>query len=370
MSCNNKSCFDNNTLLNKSRLILRLKNKHNVNILAHKRRRQKVIKFFLSNKRITLKNYYSLKYGKRAYYNKLRFIHKLRRFRGASKLKLKFALKKHIGQSFLKKKLTFYEKYNVNKLKIRIFVNSLINLNFHLGYSKHLEYYLSRFFVRYFCYRNFIIDLTYTLFLLKSSFKFLSDVSKNRGRVLFIGSGSNLEKYLIFFAKSCFQCYITKSWRVGTLTSFRMFIILKEKVLRLSRLIRIEALYDRVFSIFARSRSFLYFFFQYAKGCKFLRRLPDVVCLSSSYLEYGAYKESRILGIPSVIVVNTDSTPIGAFFPLVGNDNNPVISFLLAQFFRLSIIYGFLRGRISFRKLLQKRARSLMLRTVAKSAHY
>lgn len=320
----------------------------------------KFSKSLLTNKSISLKNYYIFKYGKRQSYRKLRHIHKLRRVSGFTGIKLKFVLKKHISCALLQKKLNIWKLHNAKKLKIRIFVNSLINLNFHLGYSKHLSNRVALFFVRYFCYSNFIIDLTYTLFLLKNSFKFLSDISKSRGRTLFIGSGSTLEKYLIFFSKSCFQCYITKNWRVGTLTSFRTFTTLKEKVLRLRRLIKIELLFDRIFAIFERSRSFLYFFLQYAKGCKFLRRLPDAICISSSYSGYGVYKESRILGIPSIVVVNTDANPIGSFFSLVGNDTSPAISFLLTQFFRLSIFFGFLRSRVIFRQVLQQRVRGLI----------
>lgn len=173
----------------------------------------------------------------------------------------------------------------------------------------------------------YLINLLKTMFNLRLTSFFLSNLTKKRGLTLFIDKRKELEILLKFIKITTNSKILLKDWIPGTLTNFREFYTTGKK--KKNSLLRNTGFFK-------------------------LNKMPDVIVSFSLYHNENSINEARALGIPVICFVNTDLNPSGINFLIVSNDNLKESIFLLSQILRLSMLNGLYNEKLYFYNLLKR----------------
>src|SRR5450432_1142771 len=167
----------------------------------------------------------------------------------------------------------------------------------------------------------YIIDLQKTLKMFKEASKFVTDQAAEGKLVLFVGTKRQAQDAIAEEAQKCGMFYINQRWLGGLLTNW---ITVQKSVKRLKELDematdgRYELLPKKEVVKLERERKHLQ---ANLAGIKNLNRLPDVLFVIDSNKEQIAVKEARKLGIPVVVVVDTNCDPSEVDYIIPGNDD-------------------------------------------------
>lgn len=167
-----------------------------------------------------------------------------------------------------------------------------------------------------------IIDLRETLKGLLRSAHFLSRVTEAGHEVVFVGTKPQAKEVVRDQAVRCNMHYVTNRWLGGTLTNFQTIR---------SRLKRLEEL-DATLAEggaqqhlkkkeIARLRREQRKIQRNLEGIRRMSRLPGAVVVVDIRRDQSAVKEARVLGIPVVGLVDTDSNPSDVDLVVPGNDD-------------------------------------------------
>jgi len=166
-----------------------------------------------------------------------------------------------------------------------------------------------------------IIDIRETVKGLLRAQKFITQVVARGDDVLFVGTKRQAKPSVLEHATRVSMPYVTERWLGGTLTNFRTIRS------RLSRMEQLEA------SLAAGEEQ------EYSKkmrasrgrelrkiqrnllGIRNMSRLPGALIVVDVHREHNAVREARILNIPTVCLIDTDSDPDLADVPIPGNDD-------------------------------------------------
>ena len=166
-----------------------------------------------------------------------------------------------------------------------------------------------------------IIDLAKTLKKLGEAYKFVTDLAKEGGSFLFVGTKRQAKDAILTQTKRCGMHYVTERWLGGTLTNFQT---IKKNIERLKRseaqekeggvssLTKKEALKK------SREREKLE---RVLGGIKGMDDLPSVLILIDVYKERIALREANKMKIPVVALVDTNCDPTGVDYIIPGNDD-------------------------------------------------
>lgn len=180
-----------------------------------------------------------------------------------------------------------------------------------------------------------IIDLGLTAETLQRATKFLNELfaAKPQARILIVGTEPGAREAVHTLAAAFKFPYVVGRWIGGTLTNFKTitdrinyFKSLKankasgglEKYTKKERLMfdrQIERM-DRIFS-----------------GIESMTELPQALLVFNAKLHDAAVREARLLKIPIVAVVNTDTNPQGIEFPIPANDSAKTSIAWIASYF-------------------------------------
>ena len=166
-----------------------------------------------------------------------------------------------------------------------------------------------------------IINLDETLGKLDKALTFIGDVAKKNGEVLFVGTKKQARDIIQQEADRCGMFYVVERWFGGTLTNYST---IKKSIKRLQQLEKegsniYENLTKKEIQMLNRERIKLA---DQHRGIKDMKRLPDVVVIVDANHEITAVQEARLLEIPVVGIVDTNTNPNSVDYPIPANDDS------------------------------------------------
>lgn len=165
-----------------------------------------------------------------------------------------------------------------------------------------------------------IIDLTQTVPLMHQALAASRDVAANGGRVLFVGTKRQAQEPIARAAQRSGQYFVNHRWLGGMLTNWRT---ISQSIRRLRDLEARLAegtigLTKRETLTVTRERDKLE---RALGGIKDMGGLPDLLFVIDSNKESIAVAEARVLNIPVIAVVDSNSDPKDITYPIPGNDD-------------------------------------------------
>ncbi|MEE9190896.1 MAG: 30S ribosomal protein S2 [Candidatus Neomarinimicrobiota bacterium] len=166
-----------------------------------------------------------------------------------------------------------------------------------------------------------IINLDETVKQLNSAINFISEVVKNNGEILFVGTKKQARDIVQQEADKCGMFYVVERWLGGTLTNFST---IKKSIKRLQLLEKegssiYENLTKKEIQMLNRERIKLS---DQHRGIKDMRRLPDAIVIVDTQRESTALLEALRLEIPVVAIVDSNSDPRPITYPIPANDDS------------------------------------------------
>ena len=166
-----------------------------------------------------------------------------------------------------------------------------------------------------------IIDLDQTRPLLYRALEAVTATVSKGGRILFVGTKRAASEKVAEAAQRCGQYYVNHRWPGGMLTNWKT-ISQSIKRMRdieatmesedLSKLSKKEAL------MMSRDHAKL---MRTLNGIRDMGGLPDLIFVLDTNKEHLAVAEAKVLGIPVVAVIDSNSNPDNITFPVPGNDD-------------------------------------------------
>jgi small subunit ribosomal protein S2 len=167
-----------------------------------------------------------------------------------------------------------------------------------------------------------IIDLQQSVPLLQRAMQAVHDVTAAGGRVLFVGTKRQAQDLVKEYAERCGQYYVNHRWLGGTLTNWKTVSHsikrLKELEERLKNNELLQGLTKKEQLTLQREQEKLD---RSLGGIKDMGGLPDILFVIDTNKEAIAVAESKVLNIPVVAVVDSNSDPTGITYPVPGNDD-------------------------------------------------
>lgn len=166
-----------------------------------------------------------------------------------------------------------------------------------------------------------IIDLQKTLKGLNRGIKFLQDIVRKGGKVLFVSTKRQAQEIVARAARNADQFWVTERWLGGMLTNFET---IKKRVKHLKHLQKMED--DGILDALGKKeqsklKKQLARLEKYLGGIAEMKTLPDAIFMMDPRREAIAVKEARKLGIKIVGVVDTNCDPDEIDFVIPGNDD-------------------------------------------------
>ncbi|MDA8553208.1 30S ribosomal protein S2 [Alphaproteobacteria bacterium] len=166
-----------------------------------------------------------------------------------------------------------------------------------------------------------IIDLDQTRPLLYRALEAVTATVSKGGRILFVGTKRAASEKVAEAAQRCGQYYVNHRWPGGMLTNWKT-ISQSIKRMRdiestmesddLAKLSKKEAL------MMSRDHAKL---MRTLNGIRDMGGLPDLIFVLDTNKEHLAVAEAKVLGIPVVAVIDSNSNPDNITFPVPGNDD-------------------------------------------------
>jgi small subunit ribosomal protein S2 len=202
-------------------------------------------------------------------------------------------------------------------------MRQLLDAGIHFGHQSHrwnpkMKPYL-------FGVRNgiHIIDLQQTVPLLHSALVFLHDISNNSGKILFVGTKRQAQEPIKKAAIETNQFFVTHRWPGGMLTNWKT---ISQSIKQMNDL---EAKLDENNEYTKKLTKKETLNLQRKKdklelslgGIRNMNGIPDVIVIFDTNKEKNALEEAKVLNIPIVAIIDSNSNPEGIDFPIPGNDD-------------------------------------------------
>ena len=202
-------------------------------------------------------------------------------------------------------------------------MRQLLDAGIHFGHQSHrwnpkMKPYL-------FGIRNgiHIIDLQQTVPLLHNALVFLYEIANNNGKILFVGTKRQAQKPIQDAAVKNNQFFVTHRWPGGMLTNWKT---ISQSIKQLDDLdYKLDDKNDFVKVLTKKERLNL----QRKQdklnlslgGIRNMNGIPDAMIIFDTNKEKNALEEAKVLNIPIVAIIDSNSNPDGIDFPIPGNDD-------------------------------------------------
>ena len=202
-------------------------------------------------------------------------------------------------------------------------MRQLLDAGIHFGHQSHrwnpkMKPYL-------FGVRNgiHIIDLQQTVPLLHNALVFLNDIAKNTGKILLVGTKRQAQEPIKEAAIQCKQYFVTHRWPGGMLTNWET---ISKSIKQLNELeVKLAENSDKASNFTKKERLNLQRKMDKLDlalgGIKKMGGLPDAIVIFDTNKEKNALAEAKMLKIPIVAIIDSNSNPEGIDFPIPGNDD-------------------------------------------------
>ena len=167
----------------------------------------------------------------------------------------------------------------------------------------------------------YILDLKQTLLGLDAAYTFVSNIAKNGGSILFVGTKKQAQEPIADAANRCGMPYVNARWLGGMLTNF---VTIRTRVNRMEELEAMEtdgrmALLPKKEQILLRKE--LSKLQANLNGIRNMKRVPDAIFVIDTNREQIAIKEAKRLGIPVVGTLDTNCDPDDVDYGIPANDD-------------------------------------------------
>lgn len=166
-----------------------------------------------------------------------------------------------------------------------------------------------------------IIDIQQTIQCLQKASEVITQIVRNEGTILFVGTKKQARDVLQREADRCGMFYVVERWLGGTLTNYST---IKKSIKRLQQLEKdADTLYQSLTKkeILKMERERIRLADQH-RGIKDMKRLPDAVFIVDIKHEATAVSEARRLEIPIIAIVDSNTDPKLVDYPIPANDDS------------------------------------------------
>jgi small subunit ribosomal protein S2 len=220
-----------------------------------------------------------------------------------------------------KKKSTSQKSESQNIEKILPSLEEMLKAGVHFGHrtskwNPKMEPYI-------FTVRNnvHIIDLEKTREKLAEALKFIQEIKKKKGVIIFVGTKVSAKEITRKMAEECKMPYVVERWIGGTLTNFKVisqrleYFRELEKKKKSGELEKYTKKEQHEFTIELQKLN------QQFGGIKEMTKLPDALLVVDTRKEKLAVKEARMKEIPVVGLCDTNADPTLVDYPIPTNDD-------------------------------------------------
>lgn len=158
--------------------------------------------------------------------------------------------------------------------------------------------------------KNQTIDILKTIIFLDRAYNFLRDITKDGGRVLFVGTRGDYVKNLIKDeATRSKSYYINQRWLGGTLTNFKT---ISKSIDKLNKLISLQM--SEEIKRYSKKEQLdiskeVEKMSKFLNGIRTMRGLPQAIVVTDPIAEHNAVSEAKKLNIPVIAIANTNANP-------------------------------------------------------------
>jgi small subunit ribosomal protein S2 len=166
-----------------------------------------------------------------------------------------------------------------------------------------------------------IIDLSKTEAQLQTALAFLATTARKGGKILFVGTKKQAQQCVKDTAKETGQLFVTERWLGGTLTNYGT---VKSSIKRLKEIEKWET--DGTLSGYGKQEQAMIRreggrLHKYFDGLREMDKIPAAMFVVDVKREHNAVAEAKKLKIPIVALVDTNSDPDDAQYPIAANDD-------------------------------------------------
>ena len=186
----------------------------------------------------------------------------------------------------------------------------------------------------------YILDLKQSLIGMDQAYPFVSNVAKNGGSVLFVGTKKQAQEAVADAANRCGMPYVNARWLGGMLTNF---VTIRSRVTRMEELEAMEA--DGRMALLPKKEQIL-LRKELSKlqlnlnGIRNMKRVPDAIFVIDTNREEIAIREAHRLNIPVVGTLDTNCDPDDVEYGIPANDDAIRSVKLLADFIADAVVAG------------------------------
>ena len=186
----------------------------------------------------------------------------------------------------------------------------------------------------------YILDLKQTLLGMDKAYTFVSELAKNGGVVLFVGTKKQAQEAVADAANRCGMPYVNARWLGGMMTNFQT---IRSRVRRMEELEAMDA--DGRMALLHKKEQILLHkelgkLQTNLNGIRNMVRTPDALFVIDTNREGIAINEAKRLGIPVVGTLDTNCDPDDVDFGIPANDDAIRSVKLLADFIADAAIAG------------------------------
>jgi small subunit ribosomal protein S2 len=165
-----------------------------------------------------------------------------------------------------------------------------------------------------------IIDLNKTVVSLENAANAMKSIAKSGKKIMFVATKKQAKEMVAEEARRLKMPYVTERWLGGMLTNFTTVRKSLKKLQTIERQIKDETLSinKKEKLMLSRDKEKME---RVLGGIADLTRLPSALFIVDVGKEHIAVKEAKRLGIPVFAMVDTNSDPDAADFPIPANDD-------------------------------------------------
>ena len=186
----------------------------------------------------------------------------------------------------------------------------------------------------------YILDLKQSLMGMDQAYTFVSNIAKNGGSVLFVGTKKQAQEAVADAANRCGMPYVNARWLGGMLTNF---VTIRSRVTRMEELEAMEA--DGRMALLPKKEQIL-LRKELSKlqlnlnGIRNMKRVPDAIFVIDTNREEIAIREAHRLNIPVVGTLDTNCDPDDVEYGIPANDDAIRSVKLLPDFIADAVVAG------------------------------
>lgn len=185
-----------------------------------------------------------------------------------------------------------------------------------------------------------VINLEKTVAAFDDAAKFLTNLSAQRGTVLFVGTKRTSREAIVAEATRVGMPYVDQRWLGGMLTNFKTVKVSLKRLKDMEQTVAeggLEKMTKKEALDFTRELEKLN---KAMGGIKDMNGLPDAMVIIDTGYHKIAVQEANKLGIPVIGIVDTNNDPKGIDYVIPGNDDSSRAVHLYAKGFADAILAG------------------------------